>query len=438
MSSISVMGQVIITITMFFLIYLFFRNMYPPRYKRKLVYAGTFTAEVVVMILVNLLNQPFINLVFTFVSVNFICLRLYQCKLRDIWLHNSLFLLLMFFSDTFTVLLWTVIKTQTVADVLANYQLMLVSNLLNILLMFLAYRIYSSVLNHTEVLSVRYKESIFLAMMTAFEVFIIYCFSLTVKTRMDGIKIIVMLLGFLFFNIFVTYIISQVSKAYKYKYELSLSQRQSEIQLIHYQEMSKKYRESSKIIHDIKKHMATLEALRYNSDEKAAKYEKLINKEIDKLYSGFQCTNQILSVVLSQKIDGAEAENIKLVVQVEDVLFDFIDDLDMTAIFANLWDNAIEACLNLDIGRRYIKFMIQKINDYVFINMENSFDGHLCRSDERLLSTKKNHQGIGISSIETAVEKYDGVFLINTSDGIFHIEISMPILEKVLIKNRAE
>lgn len=438
MNSISVVGQAIITITMFFLVYMFFRNMYPLRYKRKWLYIGTFCTEVALMLLINLLNQPFLNLTFTFVSVNFICLRLYQCKLRDIWLHNSLFLLLMFFCDTFTVLLWTVIKTQTVADVLANYQLMIVSNLLNILLMFLAYRIYSTVLNHKEVLSVRFKESIFLAMMTAFEVFIIYSFSLTVKTRFDGIKIIVMLLGFLFFNIFVTYIISQVSKAYKYKYELSLSQRQSEIQLIHYQEMSKKYQESSKIIHDIKKHMATLEALRYKSDEKAEKYEKLINNEIDKLYSGFQCTNQILSVVLSQKIETAEAENINLTVQVEDVLFDFIDDLDMTAIFANLWDNAIEACLNLNIEKRHIKFMIQKINDYVFISMENSFDNHICRSDERFLSTKKNHQGIGISSIEAAVKKYDGVFLVSTSDGIFHIEISVPILEKVLIQNRAE
>ncbi len=435
---ISVMSQGMITITTYFLFFMFFKDTYSPRYKTKLVYIGVFIGEVATGIIVNCFNQPFINLAFTFIVSNLVCIKLFRCNLRKVWLYNSLFLLLMLFTDTFTVLLWTAIRKQTLNDVLGNYEQMVLSNLLNILLMFLAYRIYSSILNHREVLSVRYRESVFFILMTTFEVFLIYSFSLTIKTRTDGIKIIIMLVGFLFFDIFVTYFLRKVAEAYKYKYELSLSQRQSEIQLMHYQEMSKKYQESSKIIHDIKKHLATLEALKYKSDESAGKYGELIKKEIDKLYCGFQCTNQILSVVLSQKIDAAESENIKIILQVEDVLFDFIDDLDMTAIFANLWDNAIEACLKVEKDKRYIKFLIQRINDYVFINMENSFNNHILQNDQRLISTKKDHEGIGISSIEAAVEKYDGVFLITPSNGVFNVEISMPILEKIIINDGAE
>ena len=47
---------------------------------------------------------------------------------------------------------------------------------------------------------------------------------------------------------------------------------------------------------------------------------------------------------MSQKIISAETENIKVHTEIEDLLLDFIVDIDITAIFANLWDNAIEAC----------------------------------------------------------------------------------------------
>lgn len=58
----------------------------------------------------------------------------------------------------------------------------------------------------------------------------------------------------------------------------------------------------------------------------------------------FKCSNEILSIVMSQKIISAETENIKVHTEIEDLLLDFIVDIDITAIFANLWDNAIEAC----------------------------------------------------------------------------------------------
>lgn len=78
---------------------------------------------------------------------------------------------------------------------------------------------------------------------------------------------------------------------------------------------------------------------------------------------------------MSQKISAAENEMIKVNTKVEDILFDFVDDLDMTAIFANLWDNAIEANLKVETSERFINVIIGRVNDFIVISFENSFNG---------------------------------------------------------------
>ncbi len=153
----------------------------------------------------------------------------------------------------------------------------------------------------------------------------------------------------------------------------------------------------------------------------------MIEKEVDNLFFDFKCSNEILSIVMSQKIISAETENIKVHTEIEDLLLDFIVDIDITAIFANLWDNAIEACKKVNIDDRYIKVSMSKINCFLIINMENSFNGELKQRKSKLISTKNNHDGVGINIVQSTVEKYNGIFSIKHKDNIFKAEITIPI-----------
>lgn len=164
-------------------------------------------------------------------------------------------------------------------------------------------------------------------------------YALKASTRIDGVYILCILVGFLAFNLFVTYIIRKISELYRDKYELSMSKKQIELQMIHYREMNQKYQESLKIAHDVKKHLSILKELKSQDESKAEKYTGLIEEKVDELFCRFHCTNEILSIVMSQKIVA-----IKVTTRVENISLDFMDDFDVTAIFANLWDNAIEAC----------------------------------------------------------------------------------------------
>ena len=86
---------------------------------------------------------------------------------------------------------------------------------------------------------------------------------------------------------------------------------------------------------------------------------------MDVLFEGFQCSNKILSVIMSQKISEAENLSIKVETKIEDILFEFVNDLDLTAIFANLWDNAIEACQKIKVEDRFIRILIGRVNVFL-------------------------------------------------------------------------
>ncbi|MCD7731229.1 MAG: ATP-binding protein [Oscillospiraceae bacterium] len=161
-------------------------------------------------------------------------------------------------------------------------------------------------------------------------------------------------------------------------------------------------------------------------EKRAQEYSNILSDKVDLLLSGFQCSNQILSIIMNQKMTIAEKNNIKLNTQIEDILFDFMDDIDITAIFANLWDNAIEACKKVQSDKRFINIIVGNMNDYIVICFENSFNGKISKKGDIILSTKKRHEGVGVSIITAAVKKYDGFINFENDMDTFKVKLMIP------------
>lgn len=415
--------QSLSTVALNLIFFLFFDKMYHRKYENKAVYIVALVLSLGLMVIVNLFNIPILNIVYGLLSFNAICYVLYKTKLKKMFLYNTFLILLLLLSDIVTVLIWTIIENTGYNEVLKSYELMCISNLLNIIIMFLLYRVYLAVVLKHKSSFVRLNEVIAVAVITVFEIFVLYHLC---KLPIDGLVFIIIMAGFLALNIYITNIINQVSENAKLKYELEISQRQSEMQMSHYTELDNRYEMSRKIIHDFKKHLDTLGELKSQDDERSYDYGVMVEKEIDSLFMSFKCSNKVLSIVMSQKIASAEANNIKVTIDVEDIPLDFISDLDITALFANVWDNAIEACCKIDEENRFIEFVMKKINGFILITVKNSFDGNIKTDNEHILSTKNNHVGLGLSIIKTVSEKYDGLLVEDHTDSEFKIEITLP------------
>lgn len=418
--------QCLVTAVYNLLTFLLFKNMYGMKYGKRYVYVIFFVVVTLCMVGINSLEKPYLNIIYTFISINVTCILFFETRLGKIWLRNLLTWFIFAFCDASSVLIWSATKGNTLEGILSDEQLMIGSNIMNIIFMFAAYRIYLTFNQKLRFHSIQLKIALFMITITFFETWVVVSYASQISDRNGGIQVLIILVGFLLVNLFLAYILNHVSMAYKYENELNLIKQLQKMQLENYKETERKYRESRAIIHDIKKHLDVIDELRENDKEKADEYRKHIDMQMEKIFCGYHCSNRIMGIILSQKMSKAKSEGIKVDVSVDEINIDFIDDLDITAIFANLWDNAIEACARVE-NNKYIKFYLSRYNGFLLIDLENSFDGIYEKSGTKFMSTKKQHNGVGLSSIATSVEKYNGYFSAKENGNIFKSEITIPI-----------
>ena len=422
----SMFGQSLCTFVLNLIMMLFFKKAYGRRYKSKALYISLFITAFLIMVAVNHFGILIVNILYGVLSFNAICLIFYNARIRSSLLLNLLLIFLLLASDVASVVIWTCIGGQTLNDVLSNSMLMLISNTLNILIMITIYKIFTDLVCNRDFKSTKLQEILSVIFLFVFEIFILYIFTIKADSSKDGTVIFTLLVGFILLNLYITYIINRIASYYRLKYELELTKRQNQMQLSNYSEISSKYEESRKVIHDIKKHMNILSELSKTDSGEAKEYSQMIEKEVDSLFVGFKCSNQILSIVLSQKISKAESLGIRVDTRVEDLSLDFINDLDITALFANLWDNAIESCQKVR-QEPYIFFSMNKVNGFIIVNMRNSLAEPLRFDGDKILSSKPNHRGVGLSIITSTVKKYNGLYKNRQDNGEFINEITIPL-----------
>lgn len=427
-------GSAITILVTYILMFIFYHKMYDPRkcgyVKRIAVYSST----IIGMILTHMIGNPMINFLYLIVSAQAVSLILYKNKFRKTILYNMLYCTITTLCDMLTVIVMTIVTPQYIEQSLSNAKSMILSNLMYCMIVFAVYKIYIFVLTSKEQTTLRINELLFLILMTIFEFLAIYCITCSSASQVNGIMLIVLIAGFLLLNIYISYVLNLVAVQYNNKYEIDSVKKQNQLQLIHYEALNKKYMETQCMIHDIEKHISAIEHLKDNQNiQETQNYTAYIRQEIKKYKPAFNCKNKILSVILSQKIIEAEAENITVMTEVEDLSLNFIETADITSIFANLWDNAIEGCKSSGVSNKTILFKMCKIGNFIYVDMSNSFNGNLKMSKGKIISSKKNHKGLGLISIQMSVEKYGG-FIINEQNGNeFLSEVVIPTIQEPVL-----
>lgn len=423
--------QTISTSIMNFLIFSFLYKVYQCKYKNIPLYIISYLITTFIFVAVNRITAmtgiAVFNFFYGFFYIHLLCILLFEKDYKKTFMYNSLYIIALMFTDILTVVSLSIINCKSIVETTSNPQNSVINYCVYIFFMILIYFIFISILNKNDITEIKTKQIILLSLFTLFETFVVDSYAIEIENKTINSRIIVIIAGFLTLNISIVYFISKISKIYRNHYEYDLMKYQNQIQLEHYIEINQKYEETRKILHDIKKHISTQTAIRDFDENKSMEYESLIESKINSLFTKFHCTNNILSAIMSQKINISGNKNIKVKTQIEDILFDFIDDLDMTAIFANLWDNAIEACEMVDESERFISIIIGQVNDFIIICFENSFNGNINIKNGNIFSSKSKHDGLGISIIKSSIEKYSGSISFNYENNTFKAEALIPI-----------
>ena len=229
-------------------------------------------------------------------------------------------------------------------------------------------------------------------------------------------------------DIYLVFVFYQLAESRKREKEYSLIQQQSNIQLSVYRELSQKYADSVRIAHDAKKHVRALEDL--VQSEQASQYRDSICAELNKFYPAFEHENPLFSVLINHALYRSERNGIRLDLRLHDADLSMLSDMDLTILFANLLDNAIEACAALPAEKRKIQLILEQEMGFLIIHITNPFAELAPLPHHKYGSTKPGHMGVGLSNVRQTVEKYHGVFSVDTDAEVFAVAITIPVAQK--------
>ena len=137
--------------------------------------------------------------------------------------------------------------------------------------------------------------------------------------------------------------------------------------------------------------------------------------------------NPMADAILNSKISLAKAQAIPVRVDAHIPVKLSISDLDLCVILGNLFDNAMEANLQLPEGQRMIRIYMDTKGNQLYISFTNlAPGGKQEKVNGRFSTTKGKGHGYGLARIDTVVKRLGGYLRRASEEGAFTTEILLP------------
>ncbi len=203
---------------------------------------------------------------------------------------------------------------------------------------------------------------------------------------------------------------------YNQKKHLEFTEMQIQLQKVHdsaeYYKMLIAQNENQRIlIHDMKKHLQSIALLNEdNQNEKIRAYINQLMQSSDLLEFSKICDHKILNNILCRYKKVCNDLHIAFHADIRSNTTTFLSDSDVTSLFCNMLDNAVEASNHIKDSYIEITAAQRKHTPFVIITIINSCAGNPFSPNGELVSSKQNPQahGFGIKSMEKIIHNYNG------------------------------
>ena len=180
--------------------------------------------------------------------------------------------------------------------------------------------------------------------------------------------------------------------------------------------------------HDLRHHAALLKEIRDSGDISA----------LDDLIAGYtrqnrldqiliSCENETVNVILALYSETAFQNDIAFTVKADIPQDIFIDKKDLTVLFGNILENATDACREVE-SNRFINLTaayteLPNGTRRFWLSVKNCYDKVSYDNNGTFQSTKHTGEGIGISSVQSIADRYNGTCSFIPEDGVSSVSV---------------
>ena len=190
------------------------------------------------------------------------------------------------------------------------------------------------------------------------------------------------------------------------------------------------------LLHDIKKHLQSISLLnKQGEQDKITAYIDRLLTSSDLEESARMCDNELLNAILCRYQRQCRQKEISFHTDIRCGVIGFLDSTDMTSLFCNLLDNAVEASSGIPDGYVEISVARRPKTSFVVITLLNSCLSNPLDEKGNLLPRNRipssrpdaKRHGFGMKSIQKTVDKYNGSMTsyYDRETASFHIIIAL-------------
>ncbi|MGT2715979.1 sensor histidine kinase [Streptococcus respiraculi] len=193
------------------------------------------------------------------------------------------------------------------------------------------------------------------------------------------------------------------------------------------------YRENNDLIsrkaHDLKHQLYIIQ--QEANKQKQQQYLKEMTVAIQNLEAKIETGNPVLDTILTQKNQYCLQNGINFTCIVQGQLLHFMDVMDISALFGNAIDNAIEAVEKIsNPEQRLMTLKVSQHSQFIVIRLDNYDTSDIDLSTGQFPQTSKKEKalhGIGLKSMAFIVQKYGGNLTLNKEDNWVQLKILLPV-----------
>ncbi len=211
--------------------------------------------------------------------------------------------------------------------------------------------------------------------------------------------------------------------------ELTQRSRLLEMQAEQYQTLQNHMNQTRLLRHDFRQSVHVLSSMAEKDDLSGlktylAEYEQRLEAEESVNY----CSNAALNALFNYYKAMADSQKIKTLWQISIPEPLTVSELDISSLMGNLMENAIAGCGTVPADKRRFALSVEvRQGNFLYIVSTNSFDGRAHKSAGGYLSTKQTGEGLGLLSIASVAEKYNGYARASHDDRNFMVDIMLKI-----------
>lgn len=174
------------------------------------------------------------------------------------------------------------------------------------------------------------------------------------------------------------------------------------------------------------------ENLNKKSNEEKSQSITMLISDYREMNAIDNCLNKVVDAILYNKALLAKAKRIKFHIMAmlpEEIA---IDPVDIMCIFTNLLDNAIDANMKLDEGKRYIRIETTIDKNYLVVKVENpkSCTDKVLIEKHKTTKEDKKYHGLGLSFVKTTCKKLGGRLVVDEQEEIIKMTALLQIQDQ--------